>query len=97
MEPGFFRTNLHRTMKHNAHWIVDYDDLRPRVESSLTRAFSNGNDPMRVAAAIIAIAASPSPQQHYRIGNDALWVPRLKTFLPDKLFRQGLRMRFDLP
>ncbi len=97
VEPGFFKTNLHQSMAPHSHWIADYDGLRASVESALMQAVSQGSDPQPVASAIIAIAASRLPHQRYRIGSDALWVPRLKAMLPEKLFRLGLRKRFHLP
>ncbi len=97
VEPGFFKTNLHQSMAPNAHRIPDYDSLRASVEPTLMQAVSQGGDPQQVASAIIAIAASRSPHQRYRIGNEAMWVPRLKAMLPERLFRLGLRRRFNLP
>ncbi len=97
VEPGFFRTNLHQHMAGATRCIADYDSLRAAVESSVMQAMSQGDDPNRVAEAIVAIAGSRSPKQRYRVGNDALWVPRLKAILPEPLFRPGLRRRFKLP
>jgi NADP-dependent 3-hydroxy acid dehydrogenase YdfG len=97
VEPGFFKTNLHQTVAEAAYRTADYDRLRAAVELSLMQAVSQGDDPNRVAEAIVAIAADRSPKQRYRVGNDALWVPRLKAILPERLFRPGLRRRFKLP
>jgi short-subunit dehydrogenase len=96
VEPGFFNTHLHQKMSHSSQAIVEYQALRKTVESSLERAISQGDDPEKVAALIVKAAESKAPRLRYRIGTDALWVPRLKTMLPERLFRLGLRRRFNL-
>jgi NAD(P)-dependent dehydrogenase (short-subunit alcohol dehydrogenase family) len=96
IEPGFFKTSLHEEMSRGDQVIADYRTLRDAVESSLERAISQGNDPEKVAELIVKVAESKSPRLRYRVGNDSLWVPRLKTMLPEKMFQWGLRRRFNL-
>jgi NAD(P)-dependent dehydrogenase (short-subunit alcohol dehydrogenase family) len=97
IEPGFFRTGLHRSMSHAVHHTADYDDIRPAIESAFADALARGGDPNKVARAIAAVATRRGPQKlRYRIGTDATWVPRLKTWLPERWFLRGMRRRFRL-
>lgn len=96
IEPGFFRTNLHHSMARVSHRIPDYDSVRATIESVLMDAMSGGGDPGKVAANIVAVAASRRPNLRYRVGTDAQWVPRLKAWLPERWFIRGMRRRFRL-
>ena len=96
IEPGFFKTHLHHEMQRASMRSDDYAVLREALETTLTVAIEHGDDPHKVAEMIVRIAESESPRLRYRVGNDALWVPRLKALLPYKLFRRGIRRRFNL-
>lgn len=97
IEPGFFKTNLHHAAAQGANALADYQALRKAVESAVKQAILQGDDPEKVARTIVSIAQNKSPRLRYRVGNDALWVPRLKAVLPESLFWLGLRRRFNLP
>jgi NAD(P)-dependent dehydrogenase (short-subunit alcohol dehydrogenase family) len=97
IEPGFFKTNLHQAMSSGTNVLADYKALRNAVESSFKQAILHGNEPAKVAQMIVRVAESKSPRLRYRVGSDALWVPRLKAILPASLFRLGIRRRFNLP
>ena len=77
--------------------LADYKSLHNAIESSLKQAILQGDDPEKVAKMIVSIASSKSPRLRYRVGSDAIWVPRLKALLPESLFRLGLKRRFNLP
>ena len=97
IEPGFFKTNLHQSMLPGTNILADYKSLHNAIESSLKQAILQGDDPEKVAKMIVSIASSKSPRLRYRVGSDAIWVPRLKALLPESLFRLGLKRRFNLP
>jgi NAD(P)-dependent dehydrogenase (short-subunit alcohol dehydrogenase family) len=97
VEPGFFRTNLHRTMLQAAADIPDYDHTRVAVQRAISAAIDSGGEPRRVAELILAIAQARRPRLRYRVGADARWVPRLRQLLPESWFFAGLRRRFGLP
>jgi NAD(P)-dependent dehydrogenase (short-subunit alcohol dehydrogenase family) len=97
VEPGFFSTNLHHALLRGALIIQDYQALRETIESSIQQAISQGGDPEKVADLVIKVAESKSPRLRYRIGNDAIWTPRLRMLLPETMFRFGTRRRFKLP
>jgi len=96
IEPGFFKTHLHHEMQRAAMRSEDYAVLREALETTLTVAIEHGDDPHKVAEMIVRIVESKSPRLRYRVGNDAVWVPRLKALLPYKLFRHGIRRRFNV-
>jgi len=97
IEPGFFKTKLNESMPVGAAPISDYDPMRRAVESSIDRAIAQGDDPRKVADAIVRVAETTSPRARYRVGSDAVWTPRLRALLPERLFQRGLRKRFMLP
>jgi NAD(P)-dependent dehydrogenase (short-subunit alcohol dehydrogenase family) len=96
VEPGFFKTNIDTAMMQGAHELADYQMLRARVERYLKKSISQGGDPQRVAELIVKVAGSPSPRLRYRVGNDAVWLPRLRALLPGGLFHFGMRKRLKL-
>ena len=76
--------------------IADYDPVRARLESTLIQAIEKGEDPEKVADAIAAIATTARPRLRYRVGSTAVWLPRVRAIIPERLFLWGLRRRFGL-
>ncbi len=96
IEPGFFRTNIHLAMVKGTHHIADYDAVRATLGSILLESLERGGDPIEVARTIAAVADSRRPKFRYRVGRDAAWIPRLKTWLPEGWFMEGAVKRFRL-
>jgi NAD(P)-dependent dehydrogenase (short-subunit alcohol dehydrogenase family) len=96
IEPGFFRTNLHKSMIQGTRTIVDYNALRTSVVSSIDESISRGDNPDKVADLIVKVAESDSLRLRYRVGSDAVWVPRVKAMVPERMFQDGTRRRFNL-
>jgi NAD(P)-dependent dehydrogenase (short-subunit alcohol dehydrogenase family) len=96
IEPGFFRTNIRALPAPADRHIAAYDDARNTIALELRESLAHGGDPQAVADAIARIAASKSPRLRYRIGTDAIWIPRLKAILPNALFFARVRKRFGL-
>jgi NAD(P)-dependent dehydrogenase (short-subunit alcohol dehydrogenase family) len=96
IEPGFFKTHLHREMQRGALTSDDYVTLRQTLETTLAVAIEQGDDPHKVAEVIARIAGTKSPRLRYRVGHDSVWIPRLRTLLSHKLFRRGMRRRFNM-
>jgi len=96
VEPGFFNTNLARSGRHSAHSIADYDDMRGRAEAVFNTSVQRGKGPEVVAAVILGVVAGSSPRLRYRIGSDAVWLPRVKAMMPQKGFEIGVRKTFHL-
>jgi len=97
IEPGFFKTSLQVTTASPANAIADYAAFRRAVEVSIGAAISHGGDPRAVAETIVGVAKNKSPRLRYRVGGDAVWVPRLKALLPESLFALGMKRRFKVP
>jgi NAD(P)-dependent dehydrogenase (short-subunit alcohol dehydrogenase family) len=97
IEPGYFKTNLNQAMLQPTAVSSDYDNVRDVIISSVHQAIAQGDNPNKIARAIVRIASSSSPRLRYRVGYEAQWLPRLKAILPDKLFRFGARKRLNLP
>ena len=96
VEPSFFRTGLHHSISRGTRAIADYDPVRARLESTLIQAIEKGEDPEKVADAIAAIATTARPRLRYRVGSTAVWLPRVRAIIPERLFLWGLRRRFGL-
>jgi NAD(P)-dependent dehydrogenase (short-subunit alcohol dehydrogenase family) len=96
IEPGFFKTQLHREMQRGALRNDDYATVREALETTLAVAIEQGDDPSKVAEMIVRIAGTRSPRLRYRVGNDSVWIPRLRALLSDNLFRRGMRRRFNI-
>jgi NAD(P)-dependent dehydrogenase (short-subunit alcohol dehydrogenase family) len=97
IEPGFFRTNLHHALSHVDQMIPDYNQLRETIEKSIESAITRGGDPVQVARLVVQVARSKHPKLHYRVGKDAVRLPRLKALLPESWFEHGMRKNFNLP
>jgi len=96
IEPGFFKTHLHREMQRGALRSDDYATVREALETTLAVAIEQGDDPHKVAEIIVRVAGMKSPRLRYRVGNDSVWIPRLRAFLSHNLFRRGMRRRFNI-
>ena len=96
IEPGFFKTHLHREMQRGAKKHDDYSTVREALETTLALAIEQGDDPHKVAEMIVRIAGTKSPRLRYRVGHDSVWVPRLRALLSHKLFRRGMLRRFNM-
>ncbi len=96
IEPGFFRTNLHQALSHYDQTIPDYDHMREAIERFIARAIARGGDPDKVARLVVQVARSKRPKLHYRVGRDAVILPKLKALLPEKWFEDGMRKNLNL-
>ena len=96
IEPGFFKTELHREMQRGAMRSDDYATSREALETTLAVAIEQGADPRKVAEMIVRIAGTKAPRLRYRVGNDSVWVPRLRSLVSHKLFRRVIRRRFNM-
>lgn len=97
VEPGAFTTNVAQAATTATPTITDYDGPRERAQRTLERSVGNGADPTKVAALILKIAQAHHPLFRYGVGREALWIPPIKVFLPQRLFDALLRHTFKLP
>ena len=96
VEPGFFRTSLHEAMPSSSRAIGDYDAIRTGIQQSIARSIEGGDDPVKVARAIVSVAKSRDGRLRHRVGEDARWVPRFKSILPERFFRRAILRRFSV-
>ncbi len=96
IEPGFFSTNLARSGRRSGQAIMDYEEMSRRAEAVFVKSVQNGKGPEAVAWVIADVISSRSPRLRYRIGSDAVWLPRVKAMMPQKGFEVGVRRTFHL-
>lgn len=92
-EPGFIATNLATASPQIAGTITDYDGIRRALKAKWEESISSGMKASDTAKAIIAWALHGTSFRK-RFGNDARWVPRLKSLLPEKIFFAQVKRRF---
>lgn len=96
IEPGFIRTNLASAAAANTETLADYDPLRARVQAHWRGAIAGGLDASAVADCVVRVVARRTAPFRTRVGQDAVWVPRLKALLPSKMYFALTRRRFGL-
>lgn len=96
VEPGPFRTNLADTLSATENAIDDYDAVRQSIRNTLGRALEQGGDPEKVAELILNVARSRAPAFRYGAGSSAVWIPSLRTLLPQWTFDYLVRRGFGL-
>lgn len=97
IEPGFLKTGLGESASELPGRIADYDELRPRLAAAISQSLQSGADPESVVDTIFQIVQAERPRLRYRLGRDAVWVPRMKSILPESLFTSALKRRFGIP
>lgn len=96
VEPGSINTSLTSNRREAAQRSSAYDSRRQRAVDALRSREARAPDAMRVARTVLAIIESRSPKLRYRVGVDAIVVPRLRQFLPESLFEKALAKTFNL-
>jgi NAD(P)-dependent dehydrogenase (short-subunit alcohol dehydrogenase family) len=106
VEPGFFKTSLHEAATGGAATEDEggatagvesgYGETPEKLRAAVEKGFKGGGDPRRVAKVVVQIADAPKVRLRYRIGADAVWVPRIRRWLPPGVFDRGVRQRFGL-
>jgi NAD(P)-dependent dehydrogenase (short-subunit alcohol dehydrogenase family) len=82
VEPGYFRTNFldKSSLTLAAQEIGDYAATSGKMREAATQvSYRQPGDPVKLAAAIVRLAASPKPPVHLPLGNDTLAAYRAKT------------------
>jgi NAD(P)-dependent dehydrogenase (short-subunit alcohol dehydrogenase family) len=75
VEPGYFRTNfLDGTSLLRAEKVIeDYAKTAGAMRENAAKvSYNQPGDPVKLAAAIVRLAASPNPPVHLPLGNDTL-------------------------
>src|ERR1700744_2865671 len=97
IQPGFIRTEIDRNSVPEPFIDSVYEDERSRVVAKMRQSIENGDDPVKVAEAVLQAATAKVPNRKVLVGRGARQARILRTFLPKALFDLGLRRQFDLP
>jgi NAD(P)-dependent dehydrogenase (short-subunit alcohol dehydrogenase family) len=93
VQPGFFKSNMHKNQRYAPPTVADYD--RPRERSiQLGKEWAEAApDPLPVARKVQRIIESRSPRLRYAVGLEAKLAPPLAHLLPGwALIAIGKRM-----
>jgi len=96
IEPGFVRTSFGHAAQLAARALSAYDGPRDRVVAAIKSGIEKGCSPDLVAKSIFHAATSRRPRLRYRVGTDAVWLPRVRKVVPWDFFASGLRRQFAL-
>jgi len=96
IQPGFFRTDIDRNSTTGSLINSVYEDERSRVVEKIRLSVENGDDPVKVAKAVLQAATKKGPNVKVLVGRGARQVRVLRTLLPRALFELGLRRQFGL-
>ncbi len=95
VEPGFFKTNIGKAKRNSERSIESYSGMKSRAVSVLLDHVKQGDNPDVVAKTILKIVETASPRLAYSIGKEK-WYLRLKNFLPQSMFENGIRRHWKL-
>jgi NAD(P)-dependent dehydrogenase (short-subunit alcohol dehydrogenase family) len=96
IEVGFLNSPMIEHRQQAAHQLRVYDPWRQRALTAVRDDEAKGPGPELVAETILKIIANPSPRLRYVIGRQAKLVSRLRQFLPEGVYQQGVRHSFGL-
>ncbi len=96
IQPGFIHTNIDRNSIPGPFIDSVYEAERSRVGEKMRRCIENGDNPVKVAEAVLQAATAKVPNGKVLVGRGARRVRILRTFLPKTLFELGIRRQFDL-
>ena len=96
IEPGYVHTGFGEAARATSRTIPAYDGARQRVIHAIKTGVGRGSSPEPVAAAVLRAATSRNPHLRYRVGSDAVWLPRVRKAVPWNFFAAGLRRQFAL-
>jgi NAD(P)-dependent dehydrogenase (short-subunit alcohol dehydrogenase family) len=96
IQPGFFRTDIDRNSTTGSFIDSVYEAERSRIVEKIRLSVENGDDPVKVAEAVLQQATKKVPKVKVLVGRGARQVRILRTLLPRALFELGLRRQFGL-
>lgn len=95
-EPGFMRTNMAKSSSKNIGTIADYDPIRTHLEAQWKSNLEHGLDVKTASKKLMGLVEKKHSPFRTRIGNDAVWIPKMKAILPERLFFFGARNSFGI-
>jgi NAD(P)-dependent dehydrogenase (short-subunit alcohol dehydrogenase family) len=94
VEPGDVKSGLWSGAPVAPPCIEAYRALRERVVRVVGEMVANAPEPGAVADAIVMIVESEEPRLHNPVGGWARALPRMKAWMPERMFERGVRKRF---
>lgn len=94
LAPGYAKTELGRSKQETPVRNQVYAQQFTHFQKNVTQSISNGLQPITIANTALKVIRSQTPRLHYRIGREAIWLPRIKALLPSSMFDSTLRKRF---
>ena len=95
VEPVYTQTKIAKNEKSVQAAIPAYADQRQRVTEIIEKEIANGDDPNTVAEVVYAAVTAKSPRLHYPVG-EGVMLSRLHRFVPERMFDNQFRRRFQL-
>jgi NAD(P)-dependent dehydrogenase (short-subunit alcohol dehydrogenase family) len=96
IQPGFFRTDIDRKSSVGSLPKRVYERKRTRVVEKLRLSVESGDDPVKVAEAVVQASTKKHPNTRVLVGRGARQARLFRTFLPSALFELGLRRQLGL-
>jgi NAD(P)-dependent dehydrogenase (short-subunit alcohol dehydrogenase family) len=94
VEPSWMRTKIDASGEPAAHPIDDYAAARGRARASVRASVDAGDDPVRVAQAVLEAATSETLR--HPVGKGAGLLARLRRFMPARAFDRAIHKQFRL-
>jgi len=95
IQPGFFRTDIDRHSSAGSLLKGVYEGERIRVVEKVRLSVENGDDPVKVAKAVVHAATKKDPSG-VLVGRGARQARVFRTLLPRAVFELGLRRQLGL-
>ena len=96
IEPGPVKTGLATNGVEVESPLPAYTPWRDRGLRAARDSIERGVAPEAVATVVDGIVSGRSKKLHYRVGPEAVWVPRIRKVAPHALFDRQLRKIFDI-
>jgi NAD(P)-dependent dehydrogenase (short-subunit alcohol dehydrogenase family) len=90
VEPDFFKSDFVNSMQVAAESIDDYAQTRQQAITIFEESMQRGADPTIVAKLILRVIEDESPRLRYRVGRAAIWIPRIRSIIPEGLFQAAI-------
>lgn len=96
IEPGFIRTDLAANSAAHQGTVSEYEKMRDHLTRQWRENLKTGMSAEHVAKRIVTLSLAKRAPFRTRIGAEAIWVPRMKSILPQSWFFAGARRKFGL-
>lgn len=96
IEAGFLDTPMQAHRQMAAERIAEYDTHRERAYRAIAEYEARGPSADLIAHAVARIVTSRNPRLRHVVGRQARFATRMRRFLPEAMFEQGVRRHFRL-